>query len=196
MSLNAALPGQPYPLVDDGKRITAPWYNALIRIAKDAASAIEALGSITGGTLYTNGSYANVPLIGGSGKEATANITVAGGSVTVVTIVDPGILYQVGDILSAHASSIGGTGSGFHVTVATINTLNIDLPGQPTPLVDDNKLINDAWYNSILGLGVAAAAIGGLKAAIPGQSYPLVDENRRITEPWYNALVVIANDLV
>ena len=48
---------------------------------------IGTLGAITPGTLYTSGVYAAVPLIGGTGTGATANITVAGGSVTSVTMV-------------------------------------------------------------------------------------------------------------
>src|ERR1700749_4812695 len=112
MTLNAALPGQSVPLIDDQLRIAIPWYNALIRIAGDINNAISTLGPITGGALYTNGSYADVPLTGGSGTGARANITVAGGSVVGVALVNRGILYQAGDVLSADPGLIGG-GSGF-----------------------------------------------------------------------------------
>lgn len=86
------------------------------------AGQITGLGTITGGTLYTNGTYAAVPLTGGSGTGATANITVAGGLVVLVTEVAPGKNYVVGDTLSATAGTIGGTGSGFSVPVASVNT--------------------------------------------------------------------------
>jgi hypothetical protein len=79
------------------------------------------LGAITGGTLYTDGAYTNVPLTGGSGSGATANITVALGAVTVVTLVAKGVSYAIGDVLSAAAGNIGGTGSGFSVPVATVS---------------------------------------------------------------------------
>lgn len=69
------------------------------------------------GALYTNGTYTNVPLTGGTGSGATADITVAGNAVIVVTIVEGGINYTVGDILSALAADIGGTGAGFTYTV-------------------------------------------------------------------------------
>jgi len=84
---------------------------------------IATLGTIVGGSGYTNGTYTGVSLtsLTGSGIDATADITVAGGIVTGVTIVDRGSGYQPGDSLSALASSIGGTGSGFSVPVATIN---------------------------------------------------------------------------
>ena len=75
---------------------------------------------ITGGSLYTNGSYENVPLTGGSGSGATATIVVSGQVVTSVTITNGGQFYVVGDTLSCSNSYIGGSGSGFQVTVATV----------------------------------------------------------------------------
>tara|TARA_R110000868_G_scaffold13814_1_gene64211 strand:+ start:2685 stop:4757 length:2073 start_codon:yes stop_codon:yes gene_type:complete len=87
----------------------------------DFGSSILTLGVITGGTVYTNGTYTTVPLTGGSGTGALATIVVAGNSVTTVTVTTVGSNYEVGDVLSATAASIGGTGSGFSVPVATIN---------------------------------------------------------------------------
>lgn len=76
---------------------------------------------IVGGTLYTAGTYNNVPLTGGSGSGAEATIVVTAGSVTAVTITAGGNYYLDGDILSANAANIGGTGSGFQVLVATVD---------------------------------------------------------------------------
>lgn len=70
------------------------------------------------GSGYTNGTYNNTPLTGGSGTGATANITVAGGVVTSVVINGHGINYAVGNTLSA---TITG-GAGFVLTVATLMT--------------------------------------------------------------------------
>jgi len=86
------------------------------------------LGSITGGSSYTNGTYGGVALTGGSGTGATANITVSGGIVTAVIILNPGIQYVVGDVLSAPAASIGGTGSGLLIPVAS-TSINSSLAG-------------------------------------------------------------------
>ena len=69
-----------------------------------------------GGSAYTNGTYTNQALTGGSGTLATANITVAGGIVTSVVINGHGKNYVVGNTLSA---SIAG-GAGFVLTVATL----------------------------------------------------------------------------
>jgi len=85
---------------------------------------LSGLGTITGGTGYTNGTYYNVALTGGSGNGATATIVVAGGSVFSVSINTSGCHYAVGDTLSAAAADIGGVGSGFSVPVTTV--LNVD----------------------------------------------------------------------
>ena len=82
---------------------------------------ILTLNTLVGGTLYTNGTYTNVTLTGGSGSGAKATIVVAGATVTTVTITTPGNGYVIGNTLSATAATIGGTGSGFSITVATIN---------------------------------------------------------------------------
>ncbi len=77
-------------------------------------------GILVGGTGYTNGTYNNVRFIGGSGTEGTANITVSGDAVTLVQIGSQGSGYGIGDVLSANASDIGGTGSGFTFTLTGI----------------------------------------------------------------------------
>lgn len=75
--------------------------------------------TFNGGSLYTNGVYQNVLLTGGSGANATADIVIVGGQVTSVTLKFGGNFYVVGDILSC--SSLGSTGSGFSITVATVS---------------------------------------------------------------------------
>jgi len=90
------------------------------RIVGISTSGAKTLNTLVGGSAYTNGSYTNVPLTGGSGFSATANITVSGGVVTAVTLVSAGVGYVVGDTLSATAASIGGTGAGFSIKVASL----------------------------------------------------------------------------
>ena len=82
---------------------------------------ILTLNTLVGGSAYTNGTYTNVTLTGGSGSGAKATIVVAGNTVTTVTLTTAGNGYAVGNTLSATAASIGGTGSGFSIKVATIN---------------------------------------------------------------------------
>lgn len=84
------------------------------------SSNIKALYTLVGGSLYTNGTYTNVTLTGGSGTGAKATVVVSGGAVTSVTITARGAAYAVDNTLSAAAASIGGTGSGFSIKVQTI----------------------------------------------------------------------------
>jgi VCBS repeat-containing protein len=86
---------------------------------------IVALGAITAGSAYTNGTYTNVPLTGGTGTGAVASsVTVSVGAVTSVTLstTSPGTGYAYGDVLSASAANLGGTGSGFSIPVALLST--------------------------------------------------------------------------
>jgi hypothetical protein len=83
--------------------------------------AVSGSGTIAGGSLYTNGTYSNVPLTGGSGSGATANITVAGQVITSVTIKNGGNFYAVGDVLSCSSIYVGGSGSGFTYTITGID---------------------------------------------------------------------------
>ena len=83
--------------------------------------AISSYNTPTGGSSYTNGVYPNVPLTGGQGSGATATITVSGNAVTAVTINNGGQFYAVNDSLTTASSYIGGTGSGFSVTVRLVN---------------------------------------------------------------------------
>ena len=77
---------------------------------------IATLGTITGGSGYSNGTFFDVPLTGGSGSGAMATIKVAAGVVTTVTVTVGGSQYVVGDVLTA---SLNG-GGGFSVPVATV----------------------------------------------------------------------------
>lgn len=81
-------------------------------------------GSITtSGSSYNNGTYTDIPLFGGSGSGATANLTIAGGSITVVTINSEGINYVVDNLLTINTSflSVASTGTYTFTTNPTNN---------------------------------------------------------------------------
>ena len=104
-----------------GSNNVAVGFESGVAISRSVAT----LGAIVGGTLYTDGTYSGVNLTRSSGStfdaSPTANITVSGGAVTVVTLVTGGSGFQSTDtVLTAAAASIGGTGSGFTVAVATL----------------------------------------------------------------------------
>jgi len=95
-------------------------------------SSIKTLGTITGGAGYVIGTYTNVTLTGGSGSGAKATVTVALGAVTAVTVTSRGAGYQVGDVLSASNTELGGTGAGFSVPVATLYAQGIQMSAAAT----------------------------------------------------------------
>lgn len=75
------------------------------------------------GSAYTNGTYRNIDMSGGNGSNLRLNITISGGSITGLSIVQGGGNgYLVGDVLTTSAGNIGGTGSGFTATVSTVST--------------------------------------------------------------------------
>lgn len=80
-----------------------------------------AAGTISNpGSGYANSVYFGVPLTGGTGSDATADIEVIGGVVTGVTLGNPGSGYTLGDVLSASVLNLGGTGSGFTWTISAM----------------------------------------------------------------------------
>jgi hypothetical protein len=89
--------------------------------AQVMSTGVAALGSITGGSGYADGTYRNVILTGGSGGGAVADIVVSGAQVTAVTIVYPGGSYAVGNILTCRNDTIGGRGSGFSVPITSVS---------------------------------------------------------------------------
>ena len=87
-----------------------------------STNSVYSLSNLVGGSGYTNGTYYNIPLRENTfprGNGATANITVSGGAVTAVTLVQGGTNYAVGDVLTADTADIG-PGSSFTIKVATL----------------------------------------------------------------------------
>lgn len=70
----------------------------------------------TAGSAYTDGTYLAVPFsnVSSFGSGGVADVTVAGGVVTTVTLNPPtGDGYKINDVLTFDNSVIGGTGTGF-----------------------------------------------------------------------------------
>lgn len=114
-------------------------------VADLGGSEIATLTAISSpGSGYVDGSYSGVSLTGGNGSAATADITVAGGVVTVVTLVNGGVGYQVGDALSASNTQLGGSGAGFGIAVATLSatgfTVNVATVVDYRTTVTDSEL--------------------------------------------------------
>lgn len=147
-------------------------------------------GEITdGGSLYTDGNYENVELTGGSGTGATADITVTAGAVAIVTLKTGGKDYEIGDVLSADAAFIGGTGSDFEWTVqnvtADINTEIIMPDEYEEPLMYNLALRVCSYYQAEPIAETKALAKAGLNTIrqnntqVPQLTMPCVPGLRR-----------------
>jgi len=77
-----------------------------------------------GGSGYVDGIYPVVPLtnVNSFGGGATANITVAGGVITVAELVDGGEGYKINDTLTVSNTLLGGTGTGFIYRVNNVTS--------------------------------------------------------------------------
>ena len=84
----------------------------------NATGGVLAFTLTNAGSGYTDGTYNNQALTGGTGTGATANIVVAGGIVTSVVINGHGVNYTVADVLSAALPA----GSNFAITISSLMT--------------------------------------------------------------------------
>ena len=146
---------------------------------------LVSLGTITGGSGYTNNVYTNVPLTGGSGFGATANITVAGGAVVNVTIINPGTHYAPADVLSAATANLGGAGSSFSVPVASVSTTGTGLLGLLGAITGGSggvagtypgvALTGGSGSGAAANITVAGGAVTAVAITAPGLQYQVGD---------------------
>jgi uncharacterized repeat protein (TIGR02543 family) len=112
-----------------------------------APQVISTLGTITGGSGYTNGTYSNVRMTLQSGTSPStfplADIVVSGGHVTSVTLtgygIDRGVGANTSTVLTAPNSSLGGSGSGFSIPVTSLSDTPILLNSQTAPTIVKNS---------------------------------------------------------
>jgi len=155
-----------------GARRSAGYFSQVFHYPIAASWETNATGGINtvtltnGGSGYTNGTYNSQALTGGSGTGATANITVAGGIITAVTIYDKGVDYESGDVLSADIPA----GSSLAITVdEVVNFVSLWQHEIGTDAVQDTNVLAIESYFETNDLGWVS---GG-----PSQPNP-VGENR------------------
>ena len=78
-----------------------------------------------GGSGYTNGTYYQIPLDGGDGELAYAQITVSGGAVITVAMENKGHGYAIGNILNSSALNALAGGTGFRIILTNTEVQNL-----------------------------------------------------------------------
>ena len=181
--------------------LTAYGYQSLYSNTTNVAT----LGTVTGGSSYTNGTYTGVVMTLSSGSTAitypTATIVVAGGAVTTVTITSAGVGFKdTTTVLTAPAASIGGTGSGFSVPVATLasGTGNVAVGYQAgySNSVGTSNTFNgyQAGFNNTTGGSNAFYGYRTGYAVTTGSNNTAVGANCFLTNISGNFCVVIGSD--
>lgn len=105
-----------------GARRSAGYFSQVFHYPINMGWEINSVGGVNGFTIanagsgYTNGTYTNIALTGGTGTGAYATITVSGGAVTAVLITANGVNYTVGNTLSASIPA----GANFAITVSSV----------------------------------------------------------------------------
>jgi hypothetical protein len=129
---------------------------------------ILTLSTLVGGSNYITGSYTAVPLTGGTGTGATANITVnkANGIVALDTLVG-GTLYDDGTYTAVPLT--GGTGTGAQATIVVSSgaVTTVTLTASGTNYTDNDVL--SATDANLGGLGTGSGfsiSVNGTKGAV------------------------------
>jgi hypothetical protein len=137
------------------------------------SSPLDTISIISGGSGYTNGTYTNVPLTGGSGTGATANITVSSNSVTSVTIVNDGNGYRTTDTLSASPALLGnGVNTYGTITGGTLYTNGTYLN---VPMLNATSTPAGAGSGATANITVSGGAVTGIVAQDRGVGYKATD---------------------
>lgn len=152
-----------------------------------ASGGILKLSTLVGGAGYADGftnTYNLVNLTGGHGTGAQATIQITNGVVASVSINlnSQGSGYQVGDVLSASNTQLGGTGAGFTITVATVGIVGAQAQGAIATLAGPGFkfIINETFWDR-----TTRRPVFGPKTSAEWQQL----EAQLMQGPWYQYTV-------
>ena len=138
---------------------------------------IATLGAITGGSGYTPGTYTGVQMTLSSGSSATTYpiatiIASSTGAITSVVITTNGLGFKdTTTFLTAPTSSLGGTGSGFKVAVASLSTgqYNTAYGFQAGRFISGGVGLNEtSTYSTYIGYNAYPLASGDTNETVIG----------------------------
>ena len=119
--------------------------NIPVQYVSVASGAITVFGTLTPGSGYVDGTYADVALTGGTGTLATGDFTIENGQVTSVVINNRGSGYAVSDLLGVDTANVGGN---------KLATLTVSSGGSAYP----DGTYNDVALVNSSGSGAGATA--------------------------------------
>ena len=166
---------------------------AIADVGSTGAGVIDTLTvTNSGGYSFTDGVYPGVALTGGNGSNATAEVTVNGNTIDVVTITNRGTGYQVGDVLglTGYAGAQVTVGalivpSGFEYTISGI-TVGSGVTLTPSTLITGSgAALNVATIstgtggsNATANITVSGGAVTEVAISDAGTGYSIGDTIR------------------
>lgn len=139
-----------------------------LRLKKLITNRLSTLGAITAGTVYPNGSYSLVPLTGGTGSGATANITVLGSVIYTLGTITPGSLYTTGTYTGVALTGGSGTGALATIVVAggVVTTVTVTTRGTGYVVGDVLSALAANIGGTGSGFSVPVSALAGGVTAV------------------------------
>ena len=143
----------------------------LSSIAGAVSGAVQSINVSVNGTDYVTGTYTNVPLGGGTGSNATANITVSGGGVTNALPNQVGSGYTAGDVLSVNIADIGGSQLSNNFTITDAGTGYTDGTYLSVPFVN----VSGSGTNGTANVTVSGGVVTAVAVQTAGGGYTTSD---------------------
>ncbi len=134
----------------------------------------------SGGIGYIDGTFPSVPLfnIASDGKNIVADVTISGGVVSSLSIINPGTGYLVGDTLGITTANVGGVGGDAVVDVNSINNIDTiiltNVIGQSI-ITTDTLNEYDAATNTLTDTGVQLTETSEVADPMSGGDVFVVD---------------------
>lgn len=144
-------------------------------------------GTIVNGAGYVPGVYQSVPLTGGTGADATADITVVNGAIGTGTLTAGGTLYQPGFYSAVPLTGGAGSGATADITVNSSGVISSVVFTGASDITGQDYAVNDTLSASNADLGgtgsgfiytvdtVANGAVSNVAIDDPGEGYLIGD---------------------